>query len=115
MTVATCTAPIKVKGDIKCYHCGYVSGQLVGESTTPLKSRLFVPSPSYSRPLPRPGEPLTCGRCGGPVYLDDVEVVKERVFRCVVDPYETRPGRRPGKKVKTKTKTVRKTLEKVCA
>lgn len=103
MPVATEVAPtksMKVKGDVKCYHCGYVSGHVVGEAGTPMTSRLFTPSPTYHGPLPRPGERFTCGRCGGPVYLDDIEIVRERVFRCVIDPYETRPGRRPGKKVK---------------
>lgn len=113
MAIATQESPVKIKGDVKCYHCGYVSGQLVGEATTPLKSRLFTPSPTYSGPLPRPGAPFVCGRCGGPVYLDDIEVVKERPFRCVIDPYETRPGRRPG--TKSKARVVRKRPQKACA
>jgi len=111
MAVATSPTPIKIKGDVKCYHCGYVSGQLVGEPNTPLSSRIFIPSPTYSRPLPAPSELITCGRCGGPVFLDEVEVVKERVLNCVVDPYETRPGRRPGKKVNAP----KRRLQRACA
>jgi DNA-directed RNA polymerase subunit RPC12/RpoP len=94
---------MKVKGDLKCYHCGHISGQLIGESESPLASRLFVPSAGVNKPLPVPGQRYKCTRCGGPVYLDEIEVVKERAYKCVVDPYETRPGRRPGKKVKGKT------------
>ncbi len=58
--------------DVKCYHCGHVSGQIIGAKNTPLRVTSFVPRPGYTRPLPRPGDRLRCERCQGPVFLEDV-------------------------------------------
>jgi hypothetical protein len=60
-----------VKGDVKCLHCGHVSGEWMGERGTPLTSdgaRFDVSSADA-------GAPLRCRRCRGPVYLDSVEPV----------------------------------------
>lgn len=64
---------MKIRAEIKCYHCGYTSGQICGESDGPLRWDELRPNPSYQGTLPRPGEPLRCFRCHGPVYLDDIE------------------------------------------
>lgn len=63
---------VRVIADVKCYHCGYVSGQLVGEAGDLLRPECFHPSSTYTKPPPRRGDRLSCGRCDGPVYLDDV-------------------------------------------
>lgn len=67
-----------IRADVKCYYCGFVSGQLEGDSRDPLHIRAFRPAPTYGGPLPRPGDRVRCGRCGGPVFLDEIEVVRER-------------------------------------
>jgi hypothetical protein len=62
-----------VKGDIKCLHCGHISGEWVGVSGSPLTSEGF-------RGLEKgadtgPAVPLRCVRCEGPVLLDDASLV----------------------------------------
>jgi len=70
-----------VVGDVKCLHCGYLSGQWVGLSGAPLTLEGFRPA----QPL-QPGEPGTaagldaaalmrCFRCAGPVFLDEATAV----------------------------------------
>jgi hypothetical protein len=65
-----------VTGDIKCLHCGFISGRWVGPGGAPLTP------PGYQPKQPQPaGEPqdpsalLRCARCEGPVFLDDVDPV----------------------------------------
>jgi len=67
---------VLVVGDIKCYHCGHISGQLEGDRDTPIAKRVFRPRRGYSKPLPEPGQRIRCERCNGPVYLDDVRPVE---------------------------------------
>lgn len=57
-----------VRGDVKCLHCGYVSGSWVGMAGGPLRRSGFT----ASTPVPPDAipDPLRCLRCGGPVYLD---------------------------------------------
>jgi DNA-directed RNA polymerase subunit RPC12/RpoP len=61
-----------VIADVKCYHCGHVSGQVVGPKNAPLRPRNFIPRPGYVGELPRAGMRLRCERCRGPVFLEDV-------------------------------------------
>ncbi|MCX7617943.1 hypothetical protein [Tepidiforma sp.] len=56
-----------VIGDLKCLHCGYSSGRWVGPKGTPLTAAGLRPLP----PGRDPAEHVRCGRCQGPVYLDD--------------------------------------------
>lgn len=62
-----------VKGDVKCLHCGYISGQWVGPSGAPLTIAGFKSERHVLE-----GEPaahLRCARCDGPVLLDDAGLV----------------------------------------
>ena len=68
-------APQKVVADVKCYHCGHISGQIIAERNAPLNVTNFVPRPGYQGPAPRPGVRLRCERCQGPVFLDNRTVV----------------------------------------
>jgi hypothetical protein len=38
--------PVKVAADVKCYHCGHISGQIVGPKGGPLRVTDFVPRPA---------------------------------------------------------------------
>jgi hypothetical protein len=58
-----------VVADVKCYHCGHVSGELIGARTTPLRDWTFEPRKGEPRTA---GPNLRCIRCNGPVYLEDV-------------------------------------------
>lgn len=68
---------MRICAQIKCYHCGYVSGQICGESEGTTRWEQLRPNPTFQGELPRAGEPLRCFRCHGPVFLDEVE--KQRV------------------------------------
>lgn len=72
-----------VVADVKCYHCGYVSGELTEEYVNAIRVVRFRPARDYPRPVPRPGEGLRCGRCGGPVYLDEVRTVRHRPVEAI--------------------------------
>jgi hypothetical protein len=61
----------RVVADVKCYHCGHISGQIFGRKHQPLSVRNFVPRVGYAGPPVRPGMKLRCERCGGPVFLED--------------------------------------------
>ena len=61
-----------IVGDVKCYHCGHISGEIRGEQTKRSVPRAFEPHSGYQGLTPKPGQPIRCKRCGGPVYLDDL-------------------------------------------
>jgi len=63
-----------VTGDVKCLHCGYISGKWVGKGGTPVIESGFTPG------SPRPAADdssaaVRCARCDGPVFLDEVTPV----------------------------------------
>jgi len=62
-----------VKGDIKCLHCGHISGQWVGSNGAPLTLAGF--SSIEAAPDGDPSAILRCARCEGPVFLDDAGLV----------------------------------------
>jgi hypothetical protein len=66
---------MRVVGDVKCYHCGHISGQVEGSRTDRLVLHTFKPRPGYQGPVPRSRERLRCERCQGPVYLEDLRPV----------------------------------------
>ena len=68
---------MRVVGDVKCYHCGHVSGQIEGERTDRLVLHTFRPRPGYRGQPPKPGQRIRCERCGGPVFLEDLQPVFE--------------------------------------
>jgi hypothetical protein len=72
------------KADLKCYMCGSVAGSIESEQS-------FGPAAHARRPvlLRRVGLPeqpvqvlnwrtLRCDRCGGPLFLDEVEEITRR-------------------------------------
>ncbi len=64
---------MEVVGDVKCYHCGHISGQIQGTRGDRLVLRAFKPRPGYKGPVPELGQTIRCDRCGGPVFLDDMQ------------------------------------------
>lgn len=77
---------MRVRADIKCLVCGFVSGEVVGVAverlTSPRRARIqaerILPSALAPAGWPSPGQPLRCARCQGAVYLDEVEIIRER-------------------------------------
>ena len=68
-----------IRADVKCYYCGYVSGQIEGDpgsarSNWNFRSNAEVPSNARQR-----GRRIRCCRCGGPVFLDEVETVRQSI------------------------------------
>ncbi|GIW06904.1 MAG: hypothetical protein KatS3mg060_1709 [Dehalococcoidia bacterium] len=77
---------MRVRADIKCHACGFVSGEVIGivpdGLSGPRKARIrgerIIPNPLCPTPWPTPGQPLRCARCNGAVYLDELDVLRER-------------------------------------
>ena len=72
---------MRILADLKCYYCGHVTGQLEDDTSAPVRTRAFYPRPGYVGTLPKPGERIRCTRCGGPVYLDEIEIIRQRPRR----------------------------------
>ncbi len=60
-----------VTGDVKCLHCGFLSGRWVGAKGSPLTAAGL----RESNPDDDPSELLHCRRCDGSVFLDDASPV----------------------------------------
>lgn len=61
-----------VTGDVKCLHCGFISGRWVGQNGAPVAmSGLKTESPQVAEPE----DLVRCIRCDGPVFLDDIDLV----------------------------------------
>ena len=66
-----------VTGEIKCLHCGFISGRWMGPGGSPLAIAGFTPAdgaPAVTEPAD-PAALVHCARCQGSVYLDDVDPV----------------------------------------
>lgn len=62
-----------VKGDVKCLHCGFISGEWVGANGAPLTVAGL--KTGGRQPDADPAALVRCLRCGGPVLLDEVNPV----------------------------------------
>lgn len=84
---------MKVRAELHCYHCGYLAARIEGEAGAPLtEARLISPQIGPGVRLRR-GKSPRCGRCGGPLYMDDLEVIRYEPTVIVPLP----PGRRRGR------------------
>jgi hypothetical protein len=68
---------MKTVADVKCYHCGRVSGEATLAPGSQTVVIAFSPASGYrvASDSVREGH-LRCGHCGGPVYLDETRVVR---------------------------------------
>ncbi|MEP7216293.1 MAG: hypothetical protein ABI782_08570 [Anaerolineaceae bacterium] len=65
-----------VTGDVKCLHCGFVSGRWVGAYGAPLTAGgLKLAENAATNGHVNPDEAVRCQRCDGPVLLDDANLV----------------------------------------
>ena len=76
-------------GDVKCYYCGFISGELVGTTGLSLKNGTFRPRAGVDGAAD--AGRLRCARCGGPVFIDDMRVEKPRPAPMIFE--RERPGR----------------------
>jgi hypothetical protein len=122
MTVETYSKPIRQTvyvADLKCYLCGSVTGAI--ESDQPLTGRaserrpVLLRQPGQNQPVEvLDWERLRCARCGGPLYLDESDVITRRI-----DEYnwvDERPRRgRPPKRLIEERRREREMLESQAA
>ncbi len=65
-----------VKGEVKCLHCGFISGSWVGEKGSPVTVAGFTAAePHDTSSGDESGTPVRCARCDGPVFLEGPEPV----------------------------------------
>ena len=63
-----------VTGEVKCLHCGHISGRWLGPSGAPVTESGFTPGQPREIPAD-PNGPVHCLRCNGPVLLDEATLV----------------------------------------
>ncbi len=80
-------------GDVKCYHCGHISGQVEGTKETKLVLTGFNPRPGYKGPKIRPGDTLRCERCQGPVFIEDLRRKPIEILPAVI-PSKAKQGKK---------------------
>ena len=82
---------MKVRGEFHCYHCGYIAASV--EMPEGPASKVVLLRPALNGPGMRrePGQPPRCGRCGGPLFLTEVEAVPKVTLPTEVE--AARPGR----------------------
>jgi hypothetical protein len=83
--------PVITRQALCCYHCGSEVGHVVTVSTDPTTRRL-VRAGHLEAPLPRRGGLPRCARCGGSLYLAEVEAIT--VWPAIQFGPE-KPGRKP--------------------
>ena len=77
--------------DVKCYHCGHISGELTVEKGKPPSSGWFTPGNGCATAAALKTGRLRCCRCSGPVYLDEVRTVRPRPVYTDIRPRRGRP------------------------
>ena len=85
--------------DARCYWCGTVAGTLEGAWPLIPGMLMFRRRGEYQAPTQaRPDSPdFRCGHCGGPLFVDEFDIVMLRVKK--VEEVEDRPRRgRPPKR-----------------
>jgi len=65
-----------ISADLKCYYCGYVTGEVITDTSHPDRVLAFKPAEDATHA----GKTARrrCGRCGGPVYLDEAQTLSPR-------------------------------------
>ena len=68
-----------MEADVKCYHCGHVSGALRVDHGVPNAVPLFKPAgETLETPVQRGGV-IRCSRCNGSTFYDEFDVREEIV------------------------------------
>jgi len=87
---------MKLRADVKCYYCGYVSGEAIAEAASSSAPMTILHADATAAAHGERGS-LRCQRCGGPTYLEEITVVRERkpVRNLVPADFAPRRGRPP--------------------
>jgi len=102
METPTYDKPIRLTvfvADLKCYLCGSVAGSIESEQSPTSQRTVMLRQPGAATAVRvQDWRQMRCVRCGGPLYLDESDIVTRRV-----DDYnwtEERPRRgRPPKRL----------------
>lgn len=85
-------------GDVKCYHCGHISGQVEGNRTAAgMVFHTFNPRPEYQGDPPGPGDKIRCERCQGPVFLEDLRPRPKNPMPIPLPAARKKPAKAPKK------------------
>lgn len=68
-----------IRGELKCYHCGYVSASATGDIESPFREWRLRLSPICEPRKVWKGGRVRCCRCGGPIFMDERDIVGPRV------------------------------------
>jgi hypothetical protein len=93
------TAPVRtfIEADVKCYHCGQISGVVRVDRGVANPTPTFIASGSDAETPIQHRAQLRCLRCNGPTYFDEFE---QRQQYARIDFLEDRPRRgRPPKRL----------------
>jgi hypothetical protein len=94
-TLMTASIRTYLEADLKCYHCGNISGVTRVERGAGREVMTFKPLGSdVERPVAK-REQLRCLRCNGPTFVDEWEVRHEYARIELVDDGRPRRGRPP--------------------
>jgi len=85
----------RVQANVTCYHCGHVSGRVIANDEGSLAAGEFFANGAATNPAPARGLRLRCGRCSGPIYLEEAEPFRERPPIVITWAGRGRPPKRP--------------------
>ena len=80
-----------ISADLKCYYCGYVTGEVITDTAHPEHVLAF--KPADAEPHAGPPARRRCGRCGGPVFLDEAQTLSPREAAALVNAARSRRQR----------------------
>ncbi|MBX6771268.1 MAG: hypothetical protein IRY83_06050 [Chloroflexi bacterium] len=69
---------MKVRAELHCYHCGYIAATVEGSLERPIETARLIQAPVGPGAYIQPGDRPRCGRCGGPLYLAEIELARPR-------------------------------------
>lgn len=69
---------LRIRASVACYHCGHVSGHIVADTVERIAFGIYHDAavPDDRGGVPVSGLHLRCHRCGGPVFLGEVETFR---------------------------------------
>ena len=85
-----------LEADVKCYHCGHISGVVRVDRGVQKPVATFKPAGSEAETPVRSRSTMKCLRCGGPTFTDEFELRQEyaRVDFLEDGPRRGRPPKR---------------------
>lgn len=86
---------IKLRAELRCYLCGRLAGELEGPAGSWPRIQNFRPAPGMESLLGVTHREARCPRCGGGLFMDEVERVYHLSDRPLKPEKRGRKPRRP--------------------